>query len=71
MAILVVLTAMVAVIFISGLIITGVWNWTVVYLAWSLFKYNLPRMNVWQGICVYFVLAVICAVLNAKTDDKN
>lgn len=56
---------------LSGVVITLVWNWTVTYLAWSLFSYTLPHMTVWQGICVYFVIAVICVVSKGRVGDDD
>ena len=71
-AVMMVLGSFAALVTLAGLVVMGVWNWTVVYLAWALFRYSLPHMTLWEGMCAYFVLAVIWGLVRTKVgyDDE-
>lgn len=70
-AVMMVLGLFAALFTLAGLVVMGVWNWTIVYLAWALFRYSLPHMTLWEGMCAYFVIAVVWSLLDTKVDDDD
>lgn len=59
------------IIIIASLVIMGVWNCILAYLAWSMFNYTLPNMSLWQAVCAYFAIVFICAIFKISVTNNN
>lgn len=71
MAIIIVICAFLICILIGSLFIMGVWNWLISYLAWSMFSYAIPNINLWQAVCIYFLFVIICNMFKPNNYNNN